>query len=136
MPPRCPHLSLQPLLRLLPCLSLDVCLEAFLRTHTLYFVPGHHPLGSGPQGAWLSCPQSCQHGCACWYAAWGLQRGKVQEAGKTTPAGLRYLPAWERPVNQGAQLRLPRAGVGGVGEGNVGAGCHVAGSRLRAQASG
>lgn len=93
MPPRCPHLSVLPRLRQilerpLPCLSLDMCLEAFLRTYTLYFVPGHHPLGSGPHGAWLSCPRSCQHWCACWYAARGLHRGKVREAGRAAPGWL------------------------------------------------
>lgn len=56
-----------------PSLSWAMCLEAFLRAHTLCFVPRHHPLGSGPRLAWLSCPGSCQHGCACWYAGLGAQ---------------------------------------------------------------
>lgn len=97
VPPRCPQLSVLPTLRQIlerPLLSLSLvtCLEAFLRTHTLYFVPGHHPLGCRPRRAWLSCPRSCQHGCACWYATRGLQRRKVREAGRTAP-GWFALPA-------------------------------------------
>lgn len=118
-----PPLLRQILERPLPCLSLHTCLEAFLRTRTLYFVPGHRPLGSGPRGAWLSRPRSCQHGCACWYAARGLQRGKVREAGKTAP-GWFALPASlgtarkPRCTAEGAQSR----GGGVCGRRECGAG--------------
>lgn len=68
---------LRPILeKLLPSPSLDVDLHALLRAHTLYFVPRRHPLGSGPRPAWLSCPGSCQHGRACWYAGLGASGRK------------------------------------------------------------
>lgn len=116
MPPSYPHLFILPVLRqiledLLPSLSLDLGLEALLGAHNLGCVPGHRPVALDmPRPAELPSELSAL-ACVLECQAGGFGEGRCGKQVRMYQAGLHSLSAWKPPVNHGAQLRVPGAGV-------------------------